>query len=52
VGSREGFELHIFKRKFLTDYTVEITGVTTPQPATIRGIEEAANLTLADVGEN
>jgi hypothetical protein len=46
LDKREAPELHIYNRKFLTDYNVEITGVTTPQPAVIRGIEEAANLTL------
>ena len=46
LDKREAPELHVYNRKFLTDYNVEITGVTTPQPAVIRGIEEAANLTL------
>jgi hypothetical protein len=46
LDKREAPEVHVYNRKFLTDYNVEITGVTTPQVAVIRGIEEAANLTL------
>ena len=47
LDKREAVELHVVGRKFLTDYNVEITGVTTPERAAIRGIEEVANLTLA-----
>ncbi len=46
LDQREAPELHVVNRKFLTDYSVEITGVTTPQRASIRGIEEASSLTL------
>jgi hypothetical protein len=46
LDRREAAELHVVRRKFLTDYNVEITGVTSPHIGAIRGIEEAANLSL------
>jgi hypothetical protein len=39
-----GTALKIVNRKFLTDYAVQVDGVTTPLPPGIRGVEEAVRL--------